>query len=407
MQRIPNELIYQVIEALSRDDGPPALYPLLFVSKSTYAFSVPFFYKSVIIQGDSTFVSSTLSTSNRRHAVHLSSEDNPTIPRSSSSSPSQCLPRLHHTLAHAPTLAAHVQAFIVGPFSQRDDWEEFLQWGSVGGILQLLVNLKRLALDPSPDRINLTSLFDWISPKAKLTHLSCSISNDSFRDILKLITSHAQSIQFIRVTGHNKNGITSSKRQPLGELPKLRSVEGLPGIWQFFARDATKLEHLAAIDLPMFAVSPATTPNPTLTYRNIRTIHLSSSVPATFGLTLPHLVRVELLYIGFPVYGSKIPLSLLLEIPSNQLKYIRIACAEKHGSHCRPLFAQFPSLQVIDIVRLATHRFTRSDQDYGYMMHSSQQTRNYAQMRERSGVLQTWWEILGEELDDVSIDFTP
>ncbi|KAJ8494946.1 hypothetical protein ONZ45_g13068 [Pleurotus djamor] len=405
MQTIPNELVYQIIEALALAN-PQALYPLLFVSKSAYHFSIPFFYTSIIIQDTPAPGSGGTGhpTSNHRHGVfQLSPLDEHTTPRPSSLS--HRLPRLHHTLTHAPALAAYVKTFIVGPFLQRD--EEFL-WGSVGGILQLLINLKRLSLDPSPDKININSLFNWIYPQAKLTHLSCSLSNDNFRDILKLISSQAQSIEFIRVMGRSKNEITSfADYKPFGKLPNLRSVEGLPGIWHFFATNGAKLEHLAALDLPMFALSVATDPNPSRTYRNIRTIHLSSSVPATFDLVLPHLACIELLHIGFPVYGSKIPLTTFLQIPSNQLKYLRVASVGSHGEYCQRIFEQFPSLLLIDIVTLTTRRFTREHQDYGYNLQAVHQIQRSVQRKERHGMFDSWWEAFKGDLNDADINFKP
>ncbi|KAJ8507046.1 hypothetical protein ONZ45_g10540 [Pleurotus djamor] len=388
MQMIPNELIYQIIETLALAD-PQALYPLLFVSKSAYYFSIPFFYASIIIQDTPAPGSSGTGhpTSNRRHGVfQLTEPDARTTPRTPSLS--HRLPCLHHALTHAPALAAYVETFVVGPFLQRDD--EFL-WSSVGGILQLLINLKRLSLDPSPDKININSLFNWIYPQAKLTHLSCSLSNDNFRDILKLISSQAQSIEFIRVTGRSKNEITSfADYKPFGKLPNLRSVEGLPGIWHFFATNGAKLEHLAALDLPMFALSAATDPNPSRTYRNIRTMYLSSSVPATFDLVLPHLARVELLHIGFPVYA----------IPSNRLKYLRVASVGSHGEYCQQIFEQFPSLRLIDIVTLTACRFTQEHPDYGYSLQAVHQIRRSVQKKEHWGMFDAWWEAFQAELND-------
>ncbi|KAJ8520032.1 hypothetical protein ONZ45_g3059 [Pleurotus djamor] len=247
-------------------------------------------------------------------------------------------------------------------------------------MLPCLTNLRHLSLSPThhSDR----GLLRFISSSAPLSHLIV-LSTWNFAEIMDTLDRFSHSIRFV----HLRESGVISRRGPQRPLPVLSTIEGSSEIYHTIA-ESSLLTHLAFASRDNLNIK-----NPSLVFRNVKTLSITIIHPRYFALIAPHLVNVELLKCEVTHKKIRWAVTDLIPIPSRSLKYLCISyfSTDEQSPFAYALFARIPSLQVIRFAMMSSNiEFTR----YHF---SPREVK--PRLRIGNSPFLRWWEVEWEGLD--------
>ncbi|KAJ8507081.1 hypothetical protein ONZ45_g10504 [Pleurotus djamor] len=354
---LPLELWKMVVDELRCFPNRNELLPLLSVSRFMHQLVVPIFYQTIALDDV------VMTGMDPEPAAYADPDD-----------PERLCVGLRNTRN-----AQYTTTII----EQR--WEYLRNMIFVSEIFSYLKNLQRLYLFSSADT-NLSPIFDAIPASAPLTHL-CVPSLYGRSILPSFLAAHSATLRFIRVEA---NLMDRGLELFPSALPNVHTFEGSPWVWEAIMRVAP-IKHLATVNDMSFTM-PDTLPD-----------NLFCNLTSFMGLlsqitkVSPLLRSIAALHLSIDE-GSTIEIELLINLPSDRLRYIGFSCSSRLDDFepvVAVLFNRYPSLVFIE--------YSELEDDIGYTV--SRYYPNYDHQkperfrRREPWRLESWFGPMGEDFE--------
>ncbi|KAJ8502689.1 hypothetical protein ONZ45_g11526 [Pleurotus djamor] len=273
---------------------------------------------------------------------------------------------LRRTFDNNPNLASYIDALAeIDEYDEDDPIEDEDTRGQpppslgipqLAAILSHLCNIQRLSTFSLQNKH-----LHLIPDTAPLTHLCLPVSNDWHKFLKSFIEKRTSTIRFLAL---------ASPMQELqhvlpASLPRLESFMGAyPTCWDTLAEIAP-IKHLSAIRFSANWID-----HPERVFTNLLTLKIAMDMPAkSISEVGKYLKNLRALYFtGHHVKMADTQIKDLTTIASPHLSYISIGQAsisiiwdeDVSSTHAKILFAQYPSLRIVDFsVRQTNYRYPR------------------------------------------------